>query len=116
MEPLASISNSKSCGSIFVEADHNFGVTISALVELRIGIWGLLDVDAMAHNQAWLGGSADSQVAQIFVVFLYRSLTGSDCYAFFEELCQWKGKDSLLPLLVTRAGIRGDIDPNNAVR
>src|SRR6185312_2788935 len=100
--------------SLVGKADQHFGVAFDAAVEFIVGIWGLVYVDVMGNDLAGIGLSIHNQVAQIFVVLLYGSLSAAHADAFIKEVSDGKWIDALFCVLVFRARIWSDVDADDA--
>src|SRR5438477_12921337 len=84
------------CGLLLAEANHHFGVAIDAAVEFLIGIGRLIDLNVMTDDLARFRAAIHDQIAQIFIVFLYGSLSAAHGDSLVKEFGNGKWENTFL--------------------
>src|ERR1700694_252890 len=94
--PMADSALSSLRCDLFLKLNQDLGVPLDPLVEFVVGLWCLVDVNAMTDDLARLRPSIHNQIAKILVVLLDRRLSASHGYALIEEISNGKGIDAFL--------------------
>src|SRR5690348_15006923 len=83
------------CRRLPPKLNQHFRVSVNSLVEAIVGVRGVFDADAMAHDFAGLGFAGDDQVTQILVIFFHGRLTAAHGDSLVEIVSQGKWENPL---------------------